>query len=77
MELNELSTKDEIYLITLNSDDEQIETRMTVDELINRWKNGTDIPCNDDPIVSCLFHSTQLYLEDFGELMSLLTGESL
>lgn len=38
----------------------------------------TDNPKDiDDPVVSCLLHSTQLYLEDFGELMSLLTGEKL
>lgn len=68
---------DEIYVVTLNSDNVQIENRMTVDELIDRWQHGIDIPCNDDPVVSCLLHSTQLYIEDFGELMSLLTGERL
>lgn len=65
---------DEIYMITLNDDGEQVETRMTVDQLIGKWGEDVDIPTNDDTVVSCLLHGTQLYFETFGELMGVLTG---
>lgn len=66
---------DNIYIITLNSDDEQIETKTTVDELIHSWYHDIDIPANNDTVVSCLLGKTQLYFETFGELMIALTGE--
>ena len=70
------NSMDNIYLITLNSNGEQIERQTTVEELVKEWKQEeiTDIPTNDDPVVSCLLGSTQLYIEDFGELMGILTG---
>lgn len=65
---------EEIYVITLNTEGQQTEIRCTVDELINSWYNEINIPTNDDAVVSCLLGSTQLYIEDFGELMGILTG---
>lgn len=64
-----------IFVITLNSDNNQVETRTTVDELIHSWYHNIDIPSNDDPVVSCLIGKTQLYVETFGNLMQILTGE--
>lgn len=66
---------DNIYVITLNSDDNQVETKTTVDELIHSWYHDLDIPTNDDTVVSCLINNTQIYIETFGELMMILTGE--
>ena len=66
---------DNIYIITLNSDNDQVETKTTVDELIHSWYHDLDIPTNDDTVVSCLIGSTQIYVETFGELMQILTGE--
>ena len=67
--------KDMIYLITLNNNGEQIETRCSVDELIDSWYHDFDIPTNDDTVVTCLLGKTQLYIETFGELMLILTGD--
>lgn len=66
---------DNIYVITLNSDDNQVETKTTVDELIHSWYHDLDIPTNDDTVVSCLINNTQIHIETFGELMMILTGE--
>ena len=65
---------DNITVITLNANDEQIETVLTVDELIYAWQNDIDIPTNDDTVISCVLGETQLYFETFGELMEALTG---
>lgn len=65
---------DNITVITLNANDEQIETVLTVDELIYAWQHDIDIPTNDDTVVSCVLSETQLYFETFGELMEALTG---
>lgn len=64
---------DNITVITLNANDEQIETVLTVDELIYVWQHDIDIPTNDDTVVSCVLGKTQLYFETFGELMQALT----
>ena len=66
---------DNIYVITLNADKKQVETKTTVDELIHSWYHDIDIPTNDDTVVSSLLGKTQLYFETFGELMQTLTGE--
>lgn len=66
---------DNITVITLNTNDEQVKTVMTVDELIHAWYHEVDIPTNDDMVVSCVLNETQLYFETFGELMQALTGE--
>lgn len=63
-----------ITVITLNANDEQIETVLMVDELIYAWQHDIDIPTNDDTVVSCVLSETQLYFETFGELMETLTG---
>ena len=65
---------DIITVITLNANDEQIETVLTVNELIYAWQHDIDIPTNDDTVVSCVLSETQLYFETFGELMKALTG---
>lgn len=65
---------DIITVITLNANDEQIETVLTVNELIYAWQYDIDIPTNDDTVVSCVLSETQLYFETFGELMKALTG---
>ena len=65
---------DNITVITLNANDEQTETVLTVDELIYAWQHDIDIPTNDDTVVSCVLSETQLYFETFGELMEALTG---
>ena len=67
---------DNITVITLNANDEQIETVLTVDELIYAWQHDIDIPTNDDTVVSCVLSETQLYFETFGELMEVLAGSS-
>lgn len=66
---------DNIIVITLNSNDEQVETISTVDNLIYSWYHDMDIPTNDDTVVSCVLGKTQLYFETFGELMCVLTGK--
>ena len=66
---------DNIIVITLNTNDEQVKTVMTVNELIHAWYHEVDIPTNDDTVVSCVLNETQLYFETFGELMQALTGE--
>lgn len=68
---------DNITVITLNANDEQIETVLTVDELIYAWQHDIDIPTNDDTVVSCALSETQLYFETFGELMQALTGRDV
>lgn len=65
---------DIITVITLNANDEQIETVLTVNELIYAWQHDIDIQTNDDTVVSCVLSETQLYFETFGELMKALTG---
>lgn len=65
---------DIITVITLNANDEQIETVLTVNELIYAWQHDIDILTNDDTVVSCVLSETQLYFETFGELMKALTG---
>ena len=65
---------DIITVITLNANDEQIETVLTVNELIYAWQHDIDIPTNDDTVVSCVVSDTQLIFETFGELMKALTG---
>ena len=65
---------DIITVITLNANDEQIETVLTVNEFIYAWQHDIDIPTNDDTVVSCVLSETQLYFETFGELMEALTG---
>ena len=65
---------DIITVITLNANDEQIETVLTVNELIYAWQHYIDIQKNDDTVVSCVLSETQLYFETFGELMKALTG---
>lgn len=67
---------DNITVITLNANDEQIETVLTVDELIYAWQHDIDIPTNDDTVVSCVLSETQLYFKTFGELMEALTGNN-
>lgn len=49
---------DIITVITLNANDEQIETVLTVDELIYAWQHDIDIPTNDDTVVSCVLGKT-------------------
>lgn len=68
-------SRDNITIITLNSDGDQIETSMPVNELIQDWYREIDIPKNEDTVVACLLGTTQLYFETFGELMTALTGE--
>lgn len=65
---------DIITVITLNANDEQIETVLTVNELIYAWQHDIDIQTNDDTVVSYVLSETQLYFETFGELMKALTG---
>lgn len=65
---------DNITVITLNANNEQVQTVMTVNELIYTWYHEVDIPTNDDTVVSCVLGETQLYFETFGELMQALTG---
>ena len=65
---------DNITVITLNANDEQVQTVMTVNELIHTWYYEVDIPTNDDTVVSCVLGETQLYFETFGKLMQALTG---
>ena len=67
---------DRITIIILNTNDEQIETTLTVDDLIYAWYHDADIPTNDDIVVSCVLGETQLYFETFGELMAALTGDT-
>lgn len=64
-----------IFIITLNADGEQVETKMTVNELYEAWHHDYDIPTNNDTVVTCVLGKTQLYFETFGELMMCLTGE--
>jgi len=64
-----------IVVITLNDSGDQIETALTVDELIFAWYHDTDIPTNDDTVISCVLDKTQLYFETFGKLMEALTGD--
>ena len=64
-----------ITVITLNAEGNQVETFMTVDELIYAWYHDIDIPTNNDTVVSCVLGKTQLYFETFGDLMMVLTGE--
>lgn len=66
---------DNVTVITLNPEGNQVETFMTVDELIYAWYHDIDIPTNDDTVVSCVLGKTQLYFETFGDLMMVLTGE--
>lgn len=68
---------DNITVITLNANDEQVQTVMTVNELIHTWYHEVDIPTNDDTVVSCVLGETQLYFETFGELMQALTGRDV
>lgn len=63
-----------IFVITLNSEGNQVETITTVDELIHAWCHDIDIPTNDDTVVSCMLGQTPLYFETFGELMKVLAG---
>lgn len=64
-----------MIIITLNANGEQVETCLSVDDLIYAWYHDIDIPTNDDTVVSCVLGKTQLYFETFGELMQALTGE--
>lgn len=64
-----------ITIITLNANGEQVETYLSVDDLIYAWYHDIDIPTNDDTVVSCVLGETRLYFETFGELMQALTGE--
>ena len=65
---------DNITVITLNANDEQIETVLTVNELIYAWQHDIDIPTNEDIVVSCVLRETQLYFETLREFIELLTG---
>ena len=67
---------DNITVITLNANNEQVQTVMKVNELIHTWYHEVDIPTNDDTVVSCVLGETQLYFETFGELMQALTGSN-
>lgn len=67
---------DIITVITLNANDEQIETVLTVNELIYAWQHDIDISTNDDTVVSCVLSETQLYFETFGDLMEALIGSN-
>ena len=66
---------DNIIIITLNSNNNQVKTLMTVDKLIYAWYYDIDIPANDDKVINCVLGNTQLYFATFGELMMTLTGE--
>ena len=65
-----------IYVITVNENDDQVEIKTTVDELIDAWGEDDNMPGEFDPVVSCWLGQTQLYFETFGELMRTLTGWS-
>ncbi len=69
--------EERIVIVTKNDDGKIVRNEMTVAELINAWMHDLDIPTNDDEIVSCILGDTNLYPCTFGELMEILSGESI
>lgn len=68
---------EKILVVTKNNNDEIVRNETTVLELINGWLFGTDIPTNDDKVVSCILGETNLYFDTFGQLMEVLSGEKI
>ena len=68
---------EKILVVTKNSNDEIVRNETTVLELINGWLFGTDIPTNDDKVVSCILGETNLYFDTVGQLMEVLLGDKI
>lgn len=65
-----------IYVITLNCNNERVNTFATVGNMLAEWYKGGDIPTNDDTVLYCSLGGTRLYFDTFGDLMECLTGDA-